>query len=748
MKRVFSRKKPDRDDGSGGEGSQGTDQPPAAASNIAPSSASVRSQQRTVSTAPSSVFSRAARSSMRTMSSYGSSQPSHHKKFETSIQEEISDSESTLSRTSKPIRLVDPAEMSTLVEEEPTTTPSAPTTHSRPGHTTPYTRTVLLADMPITDFPSPDRMAQLMAPSRGAGSSPRGTIPQTGGGGGGGGNGIGPTIPSGHYRTRTTREILHEVAAEISHHLDQHLQLRTDVTRTAQNINKLLRSATFVSPLDCEIDQLDVDVQKILKCVLHLTDNLLRTPQQQPIRMYTLRSLHRLGTSLQLIAQTGADAMVPVNHPRNFAIGHSRISASAQETLNRVLDTVTQAGQTLLAEQDGAFVAPLARGLAPTFAIFTLSFGFPRPTPSHYDRIAQLYSALNDCHAYCQQNYISVCSSKVEAVVPPLTSDSHGIQSPVFVPPYRRPDPTKPPISVSIATDTATTLSGTLGGYLCPRIDTRTSPALAGHANSTFALTCAHVCLSENNARSAYPQIASPSPVLVNMFKNALISERNKYDEDSMEAKEYADAIQELELSISNKKSNLGQVVWGERAVINGTMSDIAIIRVNPGISCRNYLGDDIPFSSYDPGLMFGNLYIKRTVKKLTPGMCVFKYGSTSKYTAGRVNGPRLVYWADGALQSSEFVVGSDFPGFASGGDSGAWILHKGEKQVGLGVVGMLHSYDGERRELGLFTPIDTVLRRLEEVTNTKWAIHGVPLEDELLGGSDSELSAGEETEP
>ncbi|KAF5092446.1 hypothetical protein D0Z03_002856 [Geotrichum reessii] len=149
-----------------------------------------------------------------------------------------------------------------------------------------------------------------------------------------------------------------------------------------------------------------------------------------------------------------------------------------------------------------------------------------------------------------------------------------------------------------------------------------------------------------------------------------------------------------------------------------------------------------------------------------------------------------MVYWADGRLQSSEFVVASDGPGFARGGDSGAWILHKtkdddddelnisGNEEdsnlteklsdfsstnpnstvslgianttgtlptdlnsgPSLGVVGMLHSYDGERKEFGLYTPMTTILNRLEEVTHVKWGIVGVTDkdEDDPVGGSDS----------
>ena len=57
-----------------------------------------------------------------------------------------------------------------------------------------------------------------------------------------------------------------------------------------------------------------------------------------------------------------------------------------------------------------------------------------------------------------------------------------------------------------------------------------------------------------------------------------------------------------------------------------------------------------------------------------------------------------------------------------------------------LGVVGMLHSYDGERKEFGLYTPMTTILNCLEEVTHVKWGVVGVTDKDEdfPVGGSDS----------
>lgn len=124
-----------------------------------------------------------------------------------------------------------------------------------------------------------------------------------------------------------------------------------------------------------------------------------------------------------------------------------------------------------------------------------------------------------------------------------------------------------------------------------------------------------------------------------------------------------------------------------------------------------------------NPFLRFQNLYVKEKVLKVKAGSEVFKIGATTKYTTGQVNGSKLVYWADGKIQSSEFVVASPSPLFASGGDSGAWILTRLTGKLGLGVVGMLHSYDGEQRQFGLYSTIGDIFQRLNQVTGVNWDI-------------------------
>lgn len=519
-----------------------------------------------------------------------------------------------------------------------------------------------------------------------------------------------------------------------------------EIARAASSITSHLRSASANPALDnVADDQFSLHthpaITRIIKAVLHFSDTLLRHSQMQPTKMYVLRALYQFGVRLKLVSPTYGT----VPYPRNFAIG-SIPELSSQNMLTTLLDTVASHDDGGIAEQEGAYIAPVLRGLSPEFSVLTLSFGFPKIDNSHFDMVSSLYDVSPDIHIYCHKNYIRACGG--------------------FKAPYRTPeDPNSPPMSVSLATVTASSLSGTLGGYIYPKVDP-SEPELADYGRSTFAMTCAHVCLSEINGTN-YPDVSIPSPVLVNLYRKALNTERSKYSFGSPEYQEYDRVINEVEKQYKQNRpeQSFGQVVWGERTVVEGRISDLAIIKCNSKMQCRNYLGDDVEFSEYDPALMFGNLYVKRIVRKLMPGMNVFKYGSTSKYTRGKVNGPRLVYWADGKIQSSEFVVNSDSPIFASGGDSGAWILQKSEDDLTgddnrsthsagstrgpcLGVVGMLHSYDGERKELGLFTPIHAILDRLHEVTHIQWGVVGVQEDvDEVpAGGSDSDVSENDES--
>lgn len=691
----------------------------------------------------------------------------------------------------------------------------------------------------------------------------------------------------------------------------------------------------------------------ILKLGLHVTDNLIfniaaLTRRKQDL----LLALYRLGASLYLI-----DSENLTHHPENgsafgmaspvptlgiFALGcqyqliqesnnNNTSEASPNnssllfETMDTILNLITQNPSLKIFDQDGSFIAPILRGFSAKFSVPTFYFGYPSISyQEHVNNMIELSQNFPRFHFYCGKNFISSASvaatssvipePKVAAATattagsPPSIrstksmkstrsqrhpSDSRSNSSPKhrksissssdkkspnfngFKAPFRVPsNPERPPISLSISIANKPQFSGTFGGYLFPQVDP-SNKKLSSYSKTAYAITCAHVCLptaqpykgqkgaqdtedqeeEEQDEEFNYPKVTIPSTFMVNVFFKVLAKERSKYRQGSMEYNAYSKALQEIEANyISSADDNsdqqdesshiFGQVVWGERDVINNQLSDLVIIKCNDRINeyinrsmkpkpkfmssefvadlenqfqmsmeketgeaqnfensinlsektatptddasaasimsssasavsatrnrvCMNYLGDDINFTEYDPALIFGNLEVKKIQQKLVPGMKIFKYGSTTKYTEGILNGPKIIYWSEGKLQSSEFVVastsslhqshpdpvlsnnqqqatgkppvnssymGSSGNAFAGGGDSGAWILHQTEDEKEgrcLSVLGMLHSYDGELKQFGLFTPMTTILDRLEEVTGTKWDIFPSEVQDD-----------------
>ncbi|KAK9461992.1 peptidase family S64-domain-containing protein [Lipomyces oligophaga] len=485
----------------------------------------------------------------------------------------------------------------------------------------------------------------------------------------------------------------------------------------------------------------------ILKVVLHFADNLLVGLPYASARSVLLRAASDLGVKLKLVPVYTADSAPP--QPRNFALSEAYMkpeaaTASTIEHVNKLMDILPK--HQVMAVQDGAFIAPIARGLSESFAVVSVLFGMPTPTETDYDSVSSLWDVADDIHFFCQRNRIQVAAGNgsTEASAQPRTRVAMGG--------FRRPfrdcaSNAIPPMSMSIASEDAESLSGTLGGYVYPKVDPNDT-SLAAYSQSSFAMTCAHVCLTESRVQR--PPVCVPSPVLVNMYRNALLKEYAKYPSGSDERRAFKRFVHALDDDYPRQNgrsfpAKFGDVLWGERTLCNGMISDVAVVRCRPGLKPQeNILGDDVPFAEYDPSLMFTNLSVRRVVKRLVPGLDVFKYGSTSKFTTGKLNGPRLIYWADGALQSSEFVVAASGSGmFASGGDSGAWILRK-EGISGLGVIGMLHAYDGEHREFGLFTPMTRILERLREVTGIEWGVVGAKESDS--GEQDDMMVGGSET--
>ncbi|KAK9429808.1 peptidase S64 [Lipomyces doorenjongii] len=558
---------------------------------------------------------------------------------------------------------------------------------------------------------------------------------------------------------RSLESEFNALAGDVKSVLSQVGRHMMDLSKAAATITECIRQtitacshhnipALHLSPVNCPA------LATALKVVLHFSDNLLLGLPYASARSVLLRAASELGVKLKLVPAYAVGMAPP--QPRNFAVGneYSTPDTPASKTLDRLnnlMDILPR--YPVLSEQDGAFIAPIARGFSESFAVISVLFGVPSPSPSHLESVAELYDVADDIHFFCQKNRILVAAGSHST-----PSSTHGHQQKPsrvsmggFRAPFRTSNSEVPPMSMSIATEDAETLSGTLGGYVYPKVDPN-DPSVAAYSQSAFAMTCAHVCLTETRVRR--PLVSVPSPVLINMYRETLLKEYSRYPAHSEERRAFKRAVSAIDADYPRTTGRslpprFGEVLWGERTLSNGMISDVAIVRCRQGLKpMENNLGDDVPFSEFDPSLMFTNLTVRGVVKRLVPGLEVFKYGSTSKYTTGKLNGPKLIYWADGALQSSEFVVAAAPSGmFATGGDSGAWILRKNGIS-GLGVVGMLHAYDGEHREFGLFTPMTRTLERLREVTGIEWGVvgakdvEGKDEEDTLVGGSETSDSS------
>ncbi|CCC71946.1 hypothetical protein NCAS_0I02780 [Naumovozyma castellii] len=519
------------------------------------------------------------------------------------------------------------------------------------------------------------------------------------------------------------------------------IDLMDDVHQNVTNISKaVIQAIEFFKDFSMNVENTvptftftfsnNASIRNITKIVLHFIDNLLISEGFINSRSILLRRYVYFVKQLKINVTTDNEPefsqLLP--HMTNFCITE-QFNIPNMNKIEKIMDQLIKSDSAVISDQEGAFIAPILRGLSPNSSILTVMFGIPNVQQEHFEMVKVLYSLFPDVHFYCGKDSIKACADVLSPTKEKLDNSKvqdnltkEGLvpsQSYQFTPPYRiTKTPFSPPISMSLSSMGNSKFTGTLGGYLFPQIGNDSK--LSQFAGSSFAITCAHVVLSDSRD---YPHIATPSSVLQFSYKEMLKNEAKRYPKGSNEQSAFLQEAKKVEDNMEwQNTKKFGQVVWGERSIINQRLSDFAIIKVNPEYKCRNTLGSDLP-SIPDPTLRFQNTVVKKKVLKLKPGMEVFKIGASTGYTTGKVNAAKLVYWADGKLQSGEFVVSSPVPLFANSGDSGAWILTKLEDHVGLGVVGMLHSYDGEQKQFGLFTPIGDILERLNVVTGIQWDI-------------------------
>lgn len=548
------------------------------------------------------------------------------------------------------------------------------------------------------------------------------------------------------------------------------------------------------------------DVRRILKTYLHFYDNLLKDDAYIKLKLLLSKSFNEFAHSLKSSQRRQPVVMAK---PQLYAIGcNDGRALPNQAEIGRIVERMAGSSY-VLKEQNGLFIAPVARGIGKDMNVLCLYFGQPSILVHHLRIFGSVTELYDDVHVLVAKNQIELALAAVAQ--PPVLEPPK--PSHVFKLPFRTPrEGDAPAMSLSISVESAVRVSGTLGGFIYPKIDPQKQPHFRLYANSTFALLCGHVCLDKRDS-AEYPHVSLPLLVLISLYKQALEAQYEK--EGLVASVAYALVLAQLEAKFPAREVQLydprskverterrnfprhrfGQIIWGERTLVAARstrdgkkleekrLSDLAVVKVNRHLrNSANFLGDDIALNEYDPLLMFENLYVRRVValnrhaKLLSPenvnevdsvvttslrdsrgpyinnGLPVFKYGSTTKFTCGRLNGIKLVYWLDGAVHSLEFVVNltESTTAFAAGGDSGLWILTKLENlrsaEKGLGVVGMLHLYDGEFRQFGLFTPMTEILERLEEVTKIQWGVVGVPEKDpaEEASESDGSFSDGE----
>lgn len=602
--------------------------------------------------------------------------------------------------------------------------------------------------------------------------------------------------PSNENPIESIRDKLDDLSNDMAFIVTQYTNSNVNLSSAVINtIDLLKRFVSVVNNLQ-EINPVEYNfdcynnhaIRKIMKIYLNFYDNLLQDDAYIKLKLLLVKNFNDFSQTLNSSASKRFSINNPgnINKPRNFAIGCNSATLPNEQVIVNIINKMATS-TVKVKEQNGSFIAPIVRGISKKLNILCLYFGYPNPTDYHLKLTQSLHDLYDDIHILVVKNKIDLASVKIPPSMPDIKPEYHTPPS-KFKLPFRVPsDTTKPPMSLSLSIENASRTSGTMGGFIYPIINTKEQPHLESYANSKFAISCGHVCLNNNDDHTEYPHVSAPSSVLIHLYKKALTQQYEKLSQVNessiMEAQvAYSSVLKQVDkmfplkrVKITKNKEDhyeirnlpvhrFGQIIWGERILLSmknnaKRLSDLAIIKVNKNLTCdQNYLGDDIAFNEFDPGLMFDNLYVRKVIdlkrdptvdvndvndvddtvfdKNTYAGLPVFKYGSTTKFTQGNLNGIKLVYWLDGAIHSSEFVINSidNNTAFAAGGDSGSWILAKlddcNSKDKGLGVLGMLHSYDGEFRQFGLFTPMCEILERLQEVTKIKWGVVGVNEKD------------------
>lgn len=228
-------------------------------------------------------------------------------------------------------------------------------------------------------------------------------------------------------------------------------------------------------------------LRAITKMTLHFLDNLLASEVFGNSRSILMRRYMQFLKKLNISIDRDQNPQT-LPYMANFCID-ADCNLPQRDSIGKIIEELSTHDSSLIADQEGAFIAPILRGLSRRSAILTVMFGVPEPHHKHYEIVNALYSLFPDVHFYCVKDYIKPCADVMDVPATPmefeLPKTSMGTS---FIPPYRlATNALEPPISMSLSSDHSLKSTGTLGGYLFPQIEE--NHKLSQFAGASFAIT-------------------------------------------------------------------------------------------------------------------------------------------------------------------------------------------------------------------------------------------------------------------
>ena len=95
--------------------------------------------------------------------------------------------------------------------------------------------------------------------------------------------------------------------------------------------------------------------------------------------------------------------------PQNYAIGINPDKSLPNEDLIEKITAKKIASTSIsVKEQNGSFIAPIARGISNDLNILCLYFGYPNPTDVHSKLIQNLHGLYDDIHVVIMKNRMRI----------------------------------------------------------------------------------------------------------------------------------------------------------------------------------------------------------------------------------------------------------------------------------------------------------------------------------------------------